>query len=131
MVGLDTGFFIAYMNNESEAITCWDLLSRSDIPPIVSLLTIGELLYISFRLNKPEKGKQVVETIYIAAKVLPVDREIVEKAAALKASRGIPYIDSLILATFLISGCKEIHTTDKKHFSGLNIKGLKIIYHCT
>lgn len=131
MVGLDTGFFIAYMNNESEAVTYWNSLSRSDIPPIVSLLTIGELLYISFRLNKPEIGKQIIESIYGAAKVLPVDREIVEKAAALKASRGIPYIDSLILATFLISGCKEIHTSDKKHFSGLNIKGLKIIFHDT
>jgi len=131
MVGLDTGFFISYMKKESAAINCWDSLSRSDIPPIVSLLTIGELLYISFRLNKPEIGKQIINTIDIATNVLPVNREIVEKAAALKAGRGIPYIDSLILATFIISGCREIHTTDKKHFSNFNIKGVKIIYHHT
>ncbi len=131
MVGLDTGFFLAYMANEEKAVSVWEELSKSSVPAVVSLLTIGELLYISFRLSKPEVGKKIVNTIYTATKVLPPDREIVEKAAALKAGRGIPYIDSLILATFLYAGCKEIHTTDKNHFSGLNIKGLRIALHHT
>ena len=131
MVGLDTGFFIAYMNREPEALSYWEALSASDVPPIVSILTIGELLYISYRLSKPDAGKKIVDSIYAATRVLPIDREIVEKAAALKASRGMPYVDSLILATFLIAGCKEIHTTDKKHFSEINIKDLKIVFHFT
>jgi len=121
MVGLDTGFFIAFMNGQPEALACWDSLSVSDAPPIVSILTVGELLYISYRLSKPDAGKRMVESIYIATRVLPIDRGIVEKAATLKASRGMPYVDSLILATFLSVGCKQIHTTDKKHFSAIKI----------
>lgn len=131
MVGLDTGFFVAYMNKEKDAAALWEELARSNMPPVVSLLTIGELLYISFRLDKPELGKKMVESIYVATNVLSLDREIVERAASLKAGRGIPYVDSLILATFLTAGCREIHTTDKKHFSGINIKGVKLIFHCT
>ena len=129
VIGLDTGFFVALMNKEKEAVRFWNDLSLSDIPPVVSMLTIGELLYISFRLNQPDLGKQLAENIFIAANVVPVEREIVEKAAGLKASSGIPYVDSLILATFLISGCKEIHTTDKNHFSRVNTKGVKLVFH--
>ena len=79
MVGLDTGFFIAYMNREPEALSYWEALSVSNVPPIVSILTIGELLYISYRLSKPDTGKRIVASIYTATKVLPIDREIVEK----------------------------------------------------
>ena len=129
VIGLDTGFFIALMHKEKEALRLWNDLSLSDIPPVVSMLTIGELLYISFRLNKSDLGKQLAENIFIAANVVPVEREIVEKAAGLKASSGIPYVDSLILATFLISGCKEIHTTDKNHLSRVNTKGVKLFFH--
>ena len=81
VIGLDTGFFIALMHKEKEALRLWNDLSLSDIPPVVSMLTIGELLYISFRLNKSDLGKQLAENIFIAANVVPVEREIVEKAA--------------------------------------------------
>ncbi|MEN6565054.1 MAG: PIN domain-containing protein [Veillonellales bacterium] len=129
MVGLDTGFFIALMKSDPAATRFWSNLSKSNALPIVSILTIGELLYITLRFNEPEKGKRLVENIYIAAEVLPVDREIVEKAAAFKAGRGMPYVDSIILATFILAGCKEIHTTDKNHFAGIKNKGLKIIFY--
>jgi hypothetical protein len=43
---------------------------------------------------------------------MPVDRPIVEKAASLTTGQSIPYIDSNILSTFMLSGCREIYTTD-------------------
>jgi predicted nucleic acid-binding protein len=58
-----------------------------------------------------------------------VDRNITDKAAALKAGRSIPYIDALILATFLLHKCKTIHTTDRNHFSQIRNKGIKFIFH--
>lgn len=131
MVGLDTGFFIAFMAQEGDAVAAWEALSMDELPPVVSLLTIGELLYLSYHLSKPNAGRKMVDAIYAATRVVPIDREIVEKAAALKAGRGMPYIDALILATFLNAGCKQIHTTDKKHFSGINIKGIKFVFHQT
>ena len=79
-------------------------------------------IYFSFRIKIfSNLILQIAESIYIATRVLPIDRGIVEKAATLKASRGMPYVDSLILATFLSVGCKQIHTTDKKHFSAIKI----------
>ncbi|MBW2336144.1 MAG: PIN domain-containing protein [Deltaproteobacteria bacterium] len=97
--------------------------------PVISMLTLGELLYISFRLGQPDKGKELVDSIDKSARVMPVDRPIVEKAASLKAGRGIPYIDSIILSTFMLTGCREIHTTDRNHFSEIKNKGLSFVFY--
>ena len=129
MVGLDTGFFVALMSGDEKATKFWSSFSDTDTLPIVSILTIGELLYISFKVGEPAKGKSLVQSIYDVTRVLVPDREIIEKAAALKAGRGIPYVDSIILATFLLSNCDEIHTTDRSHFSEIKNKGLIISFY--
>ncbi len=129
MVGIDTGFFVGLMKGDSKPIEFWVSLVDSDILPVVSMLTLGELLYISFRLGQPDKGKELVDSIDKSACAMPVDRPIVEKAASLKAGRGIPYIDSIILATFLLAGCREIHTTDRKHFAEIENKGVSFVFY--
>jgi predicted nucleic acid-binding protein len=58
---------------------------------------------------------------------MPVDRSVVEKAASLKAGRGIPYVDSIILATFMLAGCRQIHTTDQNHFAGIKNKDISFV----
>jgi predicted nucleic acid-binding protein len=117
MVGIDTGFFIGLMKGDPKPIQFWASLVDSDILPVISMLTLGELLYISFRLGQPDRGKELVDSIDNSARVMPVDRPIVEKAASLKAGWSCPYIDSIILSTFMLSGCREIHTTDRNHFA--------------
>ncbi len=129
MVGLDTGFFVGLMKADQRAITAWQALSAGDSLPVVSVLTLGELLYISFRTGKPEIGKEMLHSIASAAQVVDVTRQIVEKAAALKAGRMIPYVDSIILATFMQTGCNEIHTSDRNHFSEMKNKGLAFIFY--
>jgi predicted nucleic acid-binding protein len=129
MVGLDTGFFIGLMKSESNPIELWASLAESDTLPVVSMLTLGELLYIAFRIGQPGKGKKLVDSIDNSARVIPVDRPIVEKAASLKAGRGIPYIDSIILATFMLAGCKEIHTTDRSPFAEMKNKGISFVFY--
>ena len=129
MVGIDTGFFVGLMKGDSKPIKFWASLVDSDTMPVVSMLTLGELLYISFRLGQPDKGKELVDSIDKSARAMPVDRPIVEKAASFKAGRGIPYVDSIILATFLLAGCREIHTTDRKHFAGVENKGISFVFY--
>ena len=129
MVGIDTGFFIGLMKGDPKPIQFWASLVDSDILPVISMLTLGELLYISFRLGQPDRGKELVDSIDKSARVIPVDRPIVEKAASLKAGRGIPYIDSIILSTFMLTGCREIHTTDRNHFSEIKNKGLSFVFY--
>ena len=129
MVGIDTGFFVGLMKGDPKPIEFWASLVDGDILPVISMLTLGELLYISFRIGQPDKGKELVDSIDKSARVMPVDRPIVEKAASLKAGRGIPYIDSIILSTFMLSGCREIHTTDRNHFSEIKNKGLSFVFY--
>ena len=129
MVGIDTGFFVALMKGDSKPIEIWASLIDGDTLPVISMLTLGELLYISFRIGQPEKGKDLVESIDKSARVIPVDRPIVEKAASLKAGRGLPYIDSIILATFMRAGCSEIHTTDRNHFAEIKNKGISFVFY--
>ncbi len=129
MVGIDTGFFVGLMKGNSKPVEFWTSLADSDTLPVISMLTLGELLYISFRLGQPDKGKELVDSIEKSARVLPVDRPIVEKAASFKAGQSIPYIDSIILATFMLFGCREIHTTDRNHFSEIKNKGISFVFY--
>lgn len=128
MVGLDTGFFIALMKKNKKAGELWSGLSGRTDFPIVSVLTLGEILYFSYRVGKPVQGKKMVKGIETACSVKVVDQEITERAAGLKHGRGMPYVDSLILATFMIAGCKEIHTSDKNHFQNLGQKALSVVF---
>jgi predicted nucleic acid-binding protein len=128
MVGLDTGFFIALIKKNKEAKQLWSKLSERTDFQIVSVLTLGEILYLSYRAGKPAQGKKMVKGIETACNVKMVDQEVTEKAAGLKHGRGMPYVDSLILATFMIAGCKEIHTSDKNHFKNLEQKNLSVVF---
>ena len=47
--------------------------------------------------------------------LVPVSVKIAEESAKYRHSLGIPTIDSLILTTLMIHGCKEIISTDP-HF---------------
>jgi predicted nucleic acid-binding protein len=129
MVGIDTGFFIGLMKGDPKPIQFWASLIDSDTLPVISMLTLGELLYISFRIGQPDRGKELVDSIDKSARVIPVDRPIVEKAASLKAGRGIPYIDSIILSTFMLTGCREIHTTDRNHFTEIKNKDISFVFY--
>lgn len=129
MVGLDTGFFVGMIRGNQKIVEIWQALNNEDTLPVVSVLTLGELLYISFRTGTPDVGKSLVDNIDLAARVIPVDRKIIEKAAALKAGRAIPYIDAIILATFMLNECRTIHTTDRNHFSEVKNKEIDFIFH--
>lgn len=129
MVGLDTGFFIAMMKGDQRAADTWSDLLASDSLPLVSVITLGELLYIAFRTGKPELGTAMVENIALSTRVVNVDRSIVEKAASLKAGRAIPYRDAIILSTFLLSGCRTIHTTDRNHFGKVKNRKVKFVFY--
>ena len=127
MVGLDTGYFVGMIQGEEDIIKHWEDLKARDVIPFVSVLTLGELLYLTIRVGKPEHGRKMVEGIVKTSSIVDVNMQIVERAAVLKGGRGIPYIDSLIIASFLENNCKEIHTKDRRHFGEVKNKGLKVV----
>ena len=129
MVGLDTGFFVGMIRGDGTIVQLWKQYNSGDSPPVVSVLTLGELLYLSHRTGVPDEGMALIDSIEAAARVIPVDRRITDKAAALKTSRSIPYTDALILATFMLNDCKTIHTTDRNSFSQIKSKGIEFVFH--
>lgn len=128
MVGLDTGYFLGLIQGEQNIVKHWEGLKAQEIAPYVSVLTFGELLYISIRAGAPEQGRKMVKGIEKVSNIVNVDEPIIEKAAGLKAGRGIPYIDAIIISSFLEKGCREIHTKDRGHFKEVKNKGLKVIF---
>jgi predicted nucleic acid-binding protein len=129
MVGLDTGFFVGMIKGNQPIIEIWQNLNSGDTLPVVSVLTLGELLDISFRAGTPDVGKALVDNIDLSSRVIPVNRNIIEKAASLKAGRSLPSIDSIILATFMLNDCKTIHTTDRNHFSKIKNREINFVFH--
>jgi predicted nucleic acid-binding protein len=127
MVGLDTGYFVGMIQGEKSIIAHWEKLKASETIPYISVLTLGEILYLTIRVGKPDQGRKMIAGIEKTSMVIDVDKKIVERAAALKAGRGIPYVDSIIIASFLENGCKEIHTKDRNHFEEIKTNGTKII----
>jgi len=127
MVGLDTGYFMGMMLGDKGIIEHWEGLKEKEVAPCVSVLTLGEILYLTIRIGKPQQGKKMVEGIEKICTILNVDKPVVERAASLKGGYGTPYIDSIIIASFFENGCKEIHTKDRKHFGEVKSKGAKII----
>jgi predicted nucleic acid-binding protein len=127
MVGLDTGYFVGMIQGEEGIVAHWEKLKTGEVIPYVSVLTLGELLYLTIRIGKPDQGRKMIGGIERTSVVIDVDRRIAERAATIKAGRGIPYVDSIIIASFLQNGCKEIHTKDGNHFGEIKTKGVKVV----
>lgn len=127
MVALDTGFFIAMMRGNSEAIALWRWLKQNRLRPVISAITAGELLYVLYREKKKEEAEGIVERIFRIADAIPVDIEVAKKGAGIKHSQGMPYVDALIGATALSSGCQKLYTSDRNHMKSLKSYGLEII----
>lgn len=128
VIGLDSGFFISLMKGNEDATNVWGKFLENKDKLIVSILTVGEILYFSYRVGNQEEGQELVQGISQTADVIDVNHMIVEKAAGLKAGRGIPYIDSIILATFMIHKCEGIHTIDRNHFGEIKNKGIQFAF---
>ncbi|OPY60028.1 MAG: tRNA(fMet)-specific endonuclease VapC [Syntrophorhabdaceae bacterium PtaU1.Bin034] len=127
MVGLDTGYFVGIIQGEKNIIDHWKTLRENEIMPYVSVLTLGEILYLTIRVGKPDQGRKMIEGIEKTSVIIDVDKKIVERAASLKGGSGIPYVDSIVIASFLENGCKELHTKDRNHFQRIKRKGLNIV----
>lgn len=114
LLGVDTGFFVAYANNHPRALTVWQELADGLHTLVVSTLTIHEILVYLYRRGNGDRGQEWVtlmeETPSI--EVIPVSVQIAARSARHRHGMGLPTADSVILATFLESGCDSMLSTD-------------------
>ena len=117
VIGVDTGFFIELTKDNSEAINIWNKALNGDESLIVSVISLNELSVYFYRTGNIEKKDRLINLIKLIPNVelIPVTSEIAEESAKYRHSLGIPTVDSMILTTFILQGCKESVATDE-HF---------------
>src|SRR4030043_1867611 len=125
MIGLDTGFFIRLQENKKEAVRIWQGIVEGE-DSSVSCLTIFELKRLSMKKAIDEETTGLlIDAILSICKVTWIDgKEILLMGANLSHGLGIPAVDALILAGFLVLNVNTIYTTDS-HLELFHKKGIK------
>ncbi|WXG42356.1 MAG: PIN domain-containing protein [Candidatus Freyarchaeum deiterrae] len=126
-VCLDTNVFIAIKNKENDSQHCeriLDAIEDKEIEGVISTITIAETL-VGFYWNKEEKeAEHFLVQILQNYHVLPVDIEVSEKAARLRAQQGIKLPDAVIMATTIITDADYLITKDDALKKKIGIKSL-------
>ena len=127
MIGLDTGFFVELLRNNSISIRVWEEIMEGD-ESTVSCLTLYELQRLSLKGAIESNAVNVMlEAIRAICKVVWLDEaKILTGAATISQSYGIHAIDSLILASFATLNVKTIYTTDS-HIEKYKKKSVNVI----
>lgn len=127
MIGLDTGFFVELLRNNSKAVRIWEGIIEGD-ESAVSCLTLYELKRLSLKgVIDSHAVDTVLEAIQATCKVVWLDEpDVLIAAAAIAQSHGIHAIDSLILASITTLNAKAIYTTDS-HMEKYKRKGVNMI----
>jgi predicted nucleic acid-binding protein len=127
MIGLDTGFFLELVRNNSMAVRIWEGIVEGD-ESAVSCLTLYELKRLSLKgVIESNAVDTILEAIRAICKVVWLDKaEILIGAAAISQSHSIHAIDSLILASLATLNVKTIYTTDS-HIEKYKKKGVSVI----
>lgn len=127
MIGLDTGFFLKFLEGETRAIELWQRVMEGE-EAAVSCITLFELRRLSLRGQIPPDALHVmIEAITSLSRVAWLDDyQILIHAAHLSHDAGIPALDALVLAGLLKEGALKIWTTDS-HLEGYKKRGIKIM----
>jgi predicted nucleic acid-binding protein len=127
MIGLDTGFFVELVRNNSIAVRIWEGIVEGD-ESVISCLTLYELKRLSLKgVIESNAVDTILEAIRAICKVVWLDKaEILIGAATISQSHSIHAIDSLILASLATLNVKTIYTTDS-HIEKYKKKGVSVI----
>jgi predicted nucleic acid-binding protein len=127
MIGFDTGFFVKLLKGDYLAKEIFEGIDE-DTDVCVSCLTIFELKRLSLKgAVKAKAVDELIDNILELAHISWLDNlEIHTTAASLAHGLGIPAVDSLILAGFILNDSERIYTTDS-HLEKYTKKGVKVV----
>lgn len=99
---LDTFALLAYLKNEPAAARIEKVLEtagKEKCRLFVSIINLGELLYITERRGGVSKAQDVLALIrQLPVEILPADEQAVFSAAHIKASHALSYADAFAVA---------------------------------
>ncbi len=125
MIGLDTGFFLALLQDNQEAVEAWKAGLDDRVELVVSAISLFEIERLGLK-GAIREAQALVEAIDAATLVVWPSREILGRAARLSHGNKIPAIDSIILASLLCQGATTIYTTDR-HMEAYQASGVRIV----
>jgi predicted nucleic acid-binding protein len=127
MIGLDTGFFLKLLRGDRQATEIFEYIN-DDTDLCVSCLTFFELKRLSLRgVLEQDAVNKLIDNIISLCRISWLDNvEIHNIAASLSHGLGIPAIDSLILAGFVLNGSETTYTTDS-HMERYVKKGVQVV----
>lgn len=129
LLGSDTGFLIGLANRKKACLDIWSTIRKKENNLAISVISLNELLVYYYKRGKSEKAKRLIrlskrlENVHL----IPVTVEIAEASAGYRHGLGMPTIDSLILATFVLKGCTQVYTTDSHFDAAKKQKVIEVI----
>jgi predicted nucleic acid-binding protein len=109
---LDAFALLAYLQGEQMGARVRGILqsAQSDHRKIyMSLINVGEVLYITERKQGLRKAQAALASIYqLPVELLPVDEQIIFAAAHIKANYPVSYADSFVIATAQTLSCTVV-----------------------
>ena len=127
MTGLDTGYFVKFLQDNNEAVQVWKSIIDGE-EALVSCLTLFELKRLSLKGKIDTESTEIILSgITSVCRIIWLDREdILLLGSNLSHGLGIPAIDSLILAGFVKHNADVIYTTDSD-FELYKKKGVRVV----
>jgi predicted nucleic acid-binding protein len=96
---LDTFAMLAYLQGESNGVRVRGIFQSGSQNIYISLINVGEVLYITERKQGIRKAQEVLASIrQLPIELLPVDEQTIFAAAHIKANYTVSYADSFAIA---------------------------------
>lgn len=124
-VNLDTNVFLSVKNKEDDHEYCEKIINFIEdkhIDGVLSTIVLIEVLVGFYQNSENEEADRFSSSAVLNFDVIPVNFEIAQKAAQLRAQHNIRLPDAIISASMIISKAEFFITNDKKLLKKLDLK---------
>jgi len=124
-VCLDTNVFLSVKNKEDDHEYCEkiiDFIESKHIDGVLSTIVLIEVLVGFYQNSENYEADRFSSNAALNFDVIPVNFEIAQKAAQLRAQHNIKLPDAIISASTIISKAEFFITNDKTLLKKLDIK---------
>lgn len=124
-VNLDTNVFLSVKNKEDDLEFCEKIINFIEdkhIDGVLSTIVLIEVLVGFYQNSENEEADRFSSSAVLNFDVIPVNFEIAQKAAQLRAQHNIRLPDAIISASTIISKAEFFITNDKTLLKKLDLK---------
>ena len=124
-VNLDTNVFVSVKNKDDEHEYCEKIINFIEdkhIDGVLSTIVLIEVLVGFYQNSENEEADRFSSSAVLNFDVIPVNFEIAQKTAQLRAQHNIRLPDAIISASTIISKAEFFITNDKTLLKKLDLK---------